>query len=162
MFVTYKPESGDEQRWEFDPAKVRQSAAEMIEKRYGGGRTYEQWKAAVQQGESRARRVLLWHLMTRDHHTLRYEDVPDFLMGEFEVEFSLAELHALREQVLKVDAPDKQEERENTLVALDIQITEAMAREGVVVGDDEDGEPEPVGKARSKKSGSGTGSPSPS
>lgn len=152
MYVTYRPEGGDEQSWEFDPDRVRASAAELVEKRYG--ESWAMFLAGVQQGSIRARRVLLWHLIRRDHHTLKYEDTPDFYAGEVEVQYDAAELLAMRDAVMKAEVPDK--EREQVLTALDMEITDAMAREGAAT---DDGEPEPVGKAPSKKSGNATGSP---
>lgn len=125
MIVTYSPEDGESRRWEFDPDRVRQSEAEMVEKRYG--RTYDQWRQAVIQGDSKARRVLLWHLLRREHHTLRYEDTPDFYTGELTVEFSRGELLTIRDRVMKANLSD--EEREQILTALDIEITDAIGDE---------------------------------
>ena len=125
MFVTYKPEDGDVQDWEFRPNKVRQSEGEMIEKRFGG--TWDQFVGAVQSGNLKARRVLLWHLMRRQHPALRLEDVPDFYTGEVEVRFSHDELLTIREKALKATLNDA--DREQIETALDIEITEAIARE---------------------------------
>ncbi len=109
---------------ELRPDRVRQSEAELIEKRYG--QNWDKFRADVQSGSAKARRVLLWHLMRRDHHTLRFEDVPDFYTGELLVEHSADELTALKDRLMKANLPD--EEREQILVGLDIEITEAMAR----------------------------------
>lgn len=125
MIVTYSPEGGESRQWHFDPDRVRQSEAEMVEKRYG--RTYDQWRQAVIQGDSKARRVLLWHLLRREHHTLRYEDTPDFYTGELKVEFSRGELLTIRDRVMKANLSD--EEREQILTALDIEITDAIGDE---------------------------------
>ncbi len=124
MIVTYTPD-GDQaqaQRWEFDPDEVRASQAEMIEKRFGD--PYDKFRAGVQMGNSKARRVLLWHLMARDHHTLRYEDTPDFRVGELRVEHTRPELLALRERVAKMGGVDD-ETREQVLAALDGDIEAA-------------------------------------
>ena len=125
MFVTYTPEGGDVQRWEFDPGRVRQSEAEILEKRYGG--TYDKLRASIVTGESRARKVLLWHLLRRDHHALRFEDTPDFFMDELKVEHSHGELLTLRDRVLKANLPE--DERDAVLTALDIELTDAIAGE---------------------------------
>ncbi|WIM97707.1 hypothetical protein ACTOB_001255 [Actinoplanes oblitus] len=125
MFVTYSPEDGDQQRWEFNPDRVRQSKAEMIEKRYGAN--WDQFRAGVQSGDSRARRVLLWHLMSMEHPAMRIEDVPDFCMGELKVEHSRGELVMLRDRLAKANIPES--DREQMLTALDIEITDAMASE---------------------------------
>lgn len=128
MHITYRPGDGDEQRWDFDPDKVRASQAELIEKR--AGLSFDAWHNAVRSGGVKARRVLLWHLIRLEHHTLRYEDTPDFALGELLVEHSAAELLELRDRLQKASMPD--DERAQVEVALDIEITEAMAREGLV------------------------------
>ena len=146
MFVTYSPEDGAEpQRWTFDPKRVRAGRAEMIERR--AGVNWDAWLIAVQSGSMRARRVLLWHLMTTDHPTMRSEDVPDFLAGEVLVEHSAAELVEIRARVATATLPVDQ--RETVLAALDGDISAAIAREGQ----------EPEGKARSKSAESDTPSP---
>ncbi len=132
MWVTYKAEGSEQaDRWPFDPATVKQSQAEMIEKRFGG--TWDQFRQGVQAGNSKARRVLLWHLMrtAAGHHTLRYEDVPDFAMGDLVVEHSHSELLALRDRLEKAALDDDMREQART--ALDIEITDAMSREGIAV-----------------------------
>jgi len=125
MHVTYKPEDGTSTEWDFDAGRVRASTAEVIEKRYG--ENWESWVAGVSSGNIRARRVLLWHLLTRDHPTLRYEDTPDFFADELLVQFSSAELAALRERVSKADIAA--ERRESMLAAIDLETAEAVKRE---------------------------------
>lgn len=125
MFVTYAPEGESVQRWEFDPDKVRQSRAEMIEKRFG--KNWDQFRAGVQSGDSKARKVLLWHMLSLEHHTLQYVDVPDFLMGELTVEHTRGELVVLRDRLSKANLPE--DDREQMLTALDIEITNAMESE---------------------------------
>lgn len=140
MHVTYSPESGDVQRWEFKPDRVRASKAEMIEKRYGD--SWDQWKTAVQAGNIKARRVLLWHLMTQQHPTLRWEEVPDFYSGELLVELDVDELRVLRAGV-EANRQVDPTEKAAMLAALDDEIENATARAA------EAGVEEP-GKARSK------------
>lgn len=139
MLVTYTPESGDAQRWEFDPKRVRASEAEAIEKR--AGENWDSWLFAVQAGSMRARRVLLWHLLRREHPSLRWEDTPDFYAGELLVEHTVAELTEIRDRVEA--ARLSADQREQALTALDVAITEAMARQAE----------EPEGKAPSKSGG---------
>lgn len=122
MFVTFSPSDGDPQMWEFDPRKVRASAAEMVERRYG-----KPWDVFVQeliQGSMVARRVLLWHLIRQTHHTLRFEDTPDFYSGELTVEFARDELTAMRQQ-LEISRAISDEDRALALAALDDEIAKA-------------------------------------
>lgn len=123
VIITYTPADGEHVTYDFDPDNLRQSEAEMIEKRMGGEMTVEQWRAAVLQGNSRARRVLLWHLMRTVHHALRYEDVPDFRVGELKVEMTLGELTALRDRVER----SKVDTRDAMLAALDGEIEQRLA-----------------------------------
>lgn len=104
MYVTYTPEDGAPQTWTFKPGRVRASRAALLEKRYsklaGEQKTWDMFKADVVRGAADARRVLLWHLLTLEHHTLRIEDI-DPLEDELLVEHSREELEELRVEVDK-------------------------------------------------------------
>jgi hypothetical protein len=143
VFVTYSPEDGTPQSWEFDPDRVKQSEGEMCEKRFGGN--WSEFVTGVQAGSLKARKVLLWHLLRRQHPMLRFEDVPDFLTGELKVEHSVTELTEVRDRVLKADLDDAT--RGQVLAGVDIALTDALAREGLDSETDVD-----AGKAPSKKS----------
>jgi hypothetical protein len=131
--VTYKESAEAQPRvWNFDPDEVPQSQAEIIEKRYG--QLWDQFLADVRQGSAKARRVLLWHLLRLEHHTLRFEDTPDFKMGAVKVEHSVEELLRVRDRVAKANLDP--EEKDGILAALDVEITEQM-------GDAPAPEPEP-------------------
>lgn len=119
MIIVYSPEDGDKQQWEFTPGKVRAGEAERIEKRYGANWT--EFLQGVNTGSIRARRVLLWHLIRRDHPTLRWEDTPDFYAGELSVDMSLTELVEMRERVASDKTIDA-EVREQVITALTAQI----------------------------------------
>ncbi len=128
MHITYTPEDPAEapQSWEFDPGKVRASVAEVIEKRYGG--SFDEFQAGVQQGQTRARRVLLWHLMTQQHATLRFEDTPDFYSDAVKVQYGVKELQRIRDAVDK--APLDSDKRDLMLAGIDAELSEARTREG--------------------------------
>ncbi len=121
MLVTYTPDGGDQQRWEFEPLKLKASEAELIEKRYGD--RYSVWLDQARAGQVKARRVLLWHLLRRTHHTLRFEDTPDFTLAELTVEHSLDELREVRQRVLATDV--EPEMRDAVLASLDADIAKA-------------------------------------
>lgn len=149
MFVTYHPEGSSEPtKWTFVPGRVRNSRSSMIEKMYGktsGAKaTFEMWKLDVQQGSAAARHVLLWHLQSLEHHTLKLEDV-DFAEEELVVEFSKAELEEMRDAITAAKSIDEAQ-REMMLATIDAQLETA----------EDDG-----GKARSIGSSSPTGSTSP-
>lgn len=161
MHVIYSPENpadGERQEWEFDPKRIRAGAAEQIEKAFGG--TWDEFEVAVQSGNTKARRVLLWHLMRQTHDRMQLRDVPDFYTGELEVQHTVPELLALRKRVEKMPADDA--EREQMSKAFAMQIAEARERDGipeepdVTDGEVVDGQP---GKAlrRSRTSAAATG-----
>jgi hypothetical protein len=133
MHVTYKPEDGDQVEWEFVPGRVRSSEMENMEGQFGG--PWDELILGVQSGSVRARRVMLWHLIRRDHPTLRFADVPDFFADELLVQFSSKELGPMRDRILKAHMPA--DKREQVLTAIDLELTEAIGREeaaGVVEG----------------------------
>lgn len=105
MRITYSPDDDAPRTWAYQADKVKASVAEIIEKRYG--ESWDQFNAGVLLGTAKARRVLLWYLLWLEHHTLRYEDTPDFAMGELKVEMTHAELLAYREQIEKSSDPKK-------------------------------------------------------
>jgi len=122
VFITYKSEGNDPQIWEFDPNRVRASQAEMIEKRYG--QPWDTFLRDLIKGSMLARRVLLWHLTRLQHHTLRYEDTPDFYSSELTVEFSRAELQGMR-ATAETSKALADGERAQALAALDDEIAKA-------------------------------------
>ena len=149
MRVTYTPEDGEEQVWDFDPRRVRQSEAEMIEKR--AGCRWDEWVTLCKAEQAGALRVLLWHLMRRQHPALRFDDVPDFYMGEISVDLDLGELRETRAEVEKRANQFSEDELARALAEIDREVCERMAR----------GEVE-LGKASARTSADATASPSPS
>ncbi|MEU1602688.1 hypothetical protein [Micromonospora matsumotoense] len=132
MIVTYTPEGEESQSWEFKTGRVKASEAEVLQKRFGG--TWDEFAVGVFKGDVRARRVMLWHLLRLTHHTLRFEDAPEFYMDELKVEHTKEELGVMRSNIEKMSALPA-EDREEILAALDIEIADA---------------PEGLGKAPSK------------
>lgn len=126
MIVTYTPADGEAREWEFDSRRVRASHAERVERRYGG--SWAKWSAEVQQGSARARRLLLWHLLCRDHPTLRWEDTPDYYFGELEISYSSTELQELITQAEKSPMADT-ETKDAVLVGMRGELATALARE---------------------------------
>lgn len=122
MIVTYSPEDGPAQRWEFAPRRIRARQAEEIERRYGSG--WSSWVSDVHTGVISARRVLLWHLIRRDHAGLRFDDTPDFAVGELELALDAAELTELRDKTAsRTDV--EPEVRDLAVQAIEAQIADA-------------------------------------
>lgn len=122
MFVTFTQEGNDPQIWEFDPKRVKASQAEMVEKRYG--QPWDVFLRDLLRGSMLARRVLLWHLTRLTHHTLRYEDTPDFYADELKVEFSRKELEQMRAEA-EVNKELSDDDRRLLLAGLDEEIEKA-------------------------------------
>jgi hypothetical protein len=126
MYLVYRPEDGEEQRWTFNPKKIRAAEAEALEKRTGWD--FEEFGLHLLKGSVLARRALLWTYLRRVHHTLRFEDV-DFAVGEVELQYDKDELTLMREQVEKTHG-GSDAERVQMLAALDEQIADAPEAEG--------------------------------
>lgn len=132
LYVTYTPEFGDKQEWEFNPGRVRASQQVMVEKR--AGTSWMEWLNAVKAGPGPARRVLVWFLILREHSGVRWEDVDPF-DDEVLVELSVAELEKNRDSYLKGGGASNAN-HDLVMGMFDSQIAEAQAKFG---GDGESG-----------------------
>lgn len=141
MKVTYAPKGDPEQTWDWDPDAVSVVEAEAIERRVDA--TWDEFRVLVMKGSSRARRVLLWHLLKREHPPLKLDDV-DFRVGEVKVEMDRAELQDMRDRIAESKRLDE-DERDKVLSALDDQIDKAPG-----------GTATPPGKAPSKSAAAST------
>lgn len=128
MHVTYSPEDGDRQEWDFVAGRVRSGEAGLMQERFG--KSWEQFDAQLQQGDIIARRVLLWHLLRLEHAKLRWEDTPDFYADELLVEFSAKELTAMIQQIAEARGiPDQQ--RTAITAAFESELAKAVERESL-------------------------------
>lgn len=120
MIIKFSPEDGAEQSWTYLPKRVKQSEAEMLEKR--ADMTFEEFNKALFTGAARPRKVILWHCLRKEHPVYRWEDVPDFAMSEVSIEFDAKELVDIRDAVAK--SPSMTETaRAEALEMLDDQIS---------------------------------------
>jgi len=127
MHVTWDPEDGSEQQtWVFTPEDITRKQGEKIEKH--AGTTFDQWTIGLRTGDLTARAVLLWHMLTQVHPTLRFEDVPDFRVRQLKVQMDVAELKDLWEKAKKTRMkPDVREAFESQF---ETDMADALAREG--------------------------------
>lgn len=125
MKITYSPENEPVQSWDYRPAKIKQSEAEMMERR--SAMDWDALQKGIIAGNAKARKVLLWHCLRTEHPLFRWEDVPDFAMGEVKAEFDATELADLRTAVAAASLPD--EDKAEALRMLDGQITELAAED---------------------------------
>ncbi|MFG2070993.1 hypothetical protein ACGFKZ_29450 [Micromonospora tulbaghiae] len=127
MRLIYRPEGQPEQAWPIDLGRFRTAECEAIERRTGLPYGTE-YKTSLLKGATGARRALLWTMLRREHHTLRYEDV-DFADDELLLVFDVDELRAMRAAAAE-DPSIAEAERVQALAALDAEITAAEAAAG--------------------------------
>lgn len=137
MIIKYSPQGQPAQVFTWDPGTVRAAEAELLEVKFGG--TWDEFNVQLLKGSMRSRRVMLWHLLKRDHPTLKFDDV-DFAANEIELEFNADELQQFRAGIEKATGIEEAA-REQALALIDQQIAD--------VGD-------PEGKAPSESSVSAT------
>lgn len=127
MYLIYRPDGQEEQRWQFDPGKLGDAEAEGIERRtnmaYGS-----EFKEALLKGNIRARKALLWTLLRREHHILRYEDV-HFLDDELVLEMDRDEWIRTRE-VVAADQTLDDDDRACRLALIDAAMVDAPEAPG--------------------------------
>lgn len=119
MYLVYQPEGADEQRWEYNPRKLKATEREMLEKRTE--RNFSQFTQDCLQGNSLCRRALLFLFLRREHPRIRWDDV-DFMWDELRLEYSRGELSQMRDQVAEQATGG---DREAMLAKLDEEIEQA-------------------------------------
>lgn len=130
MYVIYAPQDpadGDRQEWSFDPTRVRANVGQVLLKEFGQN-SWDLFIQAVKINDPHARRVLLWHLMSRDH-VVRFSDVPMFFIGEVTVEFDSADLIDMRAGVENSSQSTLPADKDRMLEAFDAEIEAALKRE---------------------------------
>lgn len=133
MHVSYAPKNkadGDPREWDIDLGDIPSDAAELIEAHFGAA--WLQFEDAVRKGATLAKRLLLWHLMRTDHPTvhINLKDVPTFTHKELKIEASSDELQEMRALFLKSPQFKAVADREAAIAQVDVEIVEALEREG--------------------------------
>jgi hypothetical protein len=146
MRLVYTPEGQDDpQVWTFQLGKLRCHETEGIERRTGMAYGVE-FKEKLLGGQVTARRALLWTMLRRTHHTLKFEDV-DFADDELTLEFDRDEWQAMYDG-LEANVGLDDEERSFRLALIGAEIAKLDAEQA-----GEDGE----GKAPSRSSANAIG-----
>ncbi|GAA4676900.1 hypothetical protein GCM10023347_34080 [Streptomyces chumphonensis] len=96
MKVTYSPEGGDTQVFDYNPNKLMSAEREALEKRTG--KAFKSFAMDVLRGDALCRRALLHVLLKRDHPTIRFDDV-DFCWDELTVEMTRGEIELAVERM---------------------------------------------------------------
>jgi len=94
--VTYSPEDGDEQVFDYNPNKLMSVEREALEKRTG--MSFQQFTMGVLRGHSLCRRALLHVLLKRQHPGISFDDV-DFCWDELTVEMTKGEITLAAERL---------------------------------------------------------------
>lgn len=98
MFLVYTPGDGDEQRFAYDPRKVRSLDMEAIER--VTARNWSRFTVDVVEGSALCRRALLWVLLRQAHHGLKFADV-SITYGEVKLEYSWEEYELMIERTIE-------------------------------------------------------------
>lgn len=100
MIITYTPDEGPPEEYEFNPGKLMDPETEAIE-RVGdyAWDSYEMFGAMFFKGNARARRAALWISMKRKNPRLKFEDV-HFRANQVDVDYSPAERKLILEAML--------------------------------------------------------------
>lgn len=126
MRVTYSPEDGDEQIFDYNPNKLMSAEREALEKRTG--KNFQDFSQGVLSGHALCRRALLHVLLKRQHPGISFDDV-DFAWDELKVEMTKGEITLAVESMRQKNRPGHE------------SIVESMLR-------DYDEAPEDEGKAK--------------
>ncbi|GIH27611.1 hypothetical protein Aph01nite_59210 [Acrocarpospora phusangensis] len=132
MIVTYTPQGGTEETWDYKQADLTSAEAELVED--ATGLTIDEFEVDLMKGRVKCKRALLWLHMRKEHPNLRFSEV-DFKVGDLKTEFDREEKRELRERLEKSGLSGPQLEMALKLLA-----------------DDEPDEPKPV-KSPKKDSG---------
>lgn len=135
MIITYTPDDGDSQEYEFMPGKLMNAEAEAIEDVGGQAwSTFEEFGVKFFRGSARARRAALWIAMKRGNPRLKFSDV-SFRADQVSVDYSAKERAVILEAML-ADPDLDEEQRANLTTALGTELVsdvEAALDEAAVV-----------------------------
>ena len=97
MFLVYTPDGGDEQRFHYEPGRLRVAEMKAIEQATGMSYGTE-FKQKLLMGSTVAKQALLWTFLRRRHNPIKLADVDfcdDELVLERDQDEIAAELEAL-------------------------------------------------------------------
>jgi hypothetical protein len=133
MHVTWDPEDGgDVVVLEFKPDDdLGSKEAEDIEKIFGA--PIEQWMNELRMKSAKARRLLLWWMLRQNHRKLAFKDTPDFKLRQMKVEMDVQELQELWKRLSRMKMDEGK--LDDLRAAFEVDVRDAMEREGVILGD---------------------------
>lgn len=105
MKFVYKPEGAEPRSWDFEPDRILNVEAEVIERKTGF--TYQEWLDKVRGGSMLALHGLLFIFLKREDHKLQWDSV-QFTLSELDFEIGddeAAEVYAALKK--RVDAGEE-------------------------------------------------------
>lgn len=150
MRFIYKPEGAEPREWDYNPDKFMNAEAEEIERRTG--MTFGEWSEAVMKTSVRAIHGLLYVLLKRETPTLKWDQVV-FSMSEIDLELTVEEKVAMRDEILKAIREGRLSEDESQ-AALD-QLNAEIA--GTEVPESAESDEDPKGEVVRTSDVSGSG-----
>ncbi|MEU9597204.1 hypothetical protein AB0E06_10370 [Streptomyces sp. NPDC048109] len=103
MKITYSPEDGEPQVFDYNPNRLMSAEREALEKRTG--RAFNEFAMGVLKGDALCRRALLHVLLKRQHPTIAFDDV-DFCWDELTVEMTKGEITLAVERLREKNGND--------------------------------------------------------
>lgn len=97
MIIIYRPDDGEEQRWDLEDIKVTFAEARAAER--VGGFKWVQVQEELAQGSINALQAAVWVLRKRTEPTLAHSDLDDLPVGSVDVQFAPAEKAIMRAQI---------------------------------------------------------------
>jgi hypothetical protein len=130
VIIVYRPDEGEERRWDLSQTRIMAVEAEQVERITD--LTWNQARERLADGSMRALRAIAFVLLKRDQPTLRY--------GEFnppasalDWEFDTGELVRLRETIVASDEPE--ESKAEALADVDALLAERVADDAAEAAD---------------------------
>lgn len=115
MILVYKPDTGDEKRW--DLAEVKVTFAEAKAAEHAGNFTWRKLEQELTDGNVEALQAAVWVLRKRDEPTLRFADLESLPIDSVRTEYSADEKAFLKASV-EADPDMTDAEKEAALVVL--------------------------------------------
>jgi hypothetical protein len=129
MLITYLPEGGEPEEYEFNPRKLKSRDSEAIEEVGGASwMTFEQFGMRFMAGSQKAYRAALWICKRRENPRLRFEDL-SIGVDEIVVGYSPVEQEQIRQSI--ADDPDLDPVQKKNLLSLIDTTTNAEANEAL-------------------------------
>jgi len=126
--IIYTPEGCEPREWDFEPKRLLNVEAELIEDVTGW--TFDEFGANFLKGSTKARHAALWVMLKRETPTLKYAQV-QFSLGELDVEFTAQERLLFRAALEAKAASEGLDEKEQKALdgLIELEAADAAPKE---------------------------------